>query len=255
MTHANNCILSSRCKLANTEACNRSCGHFISMSGYSGQGGRVANANTPADYRLLTLATSPARESQAKIYGTLEKYIATFDRQFDDISEVSGKESTKRIKSLFLWSESPGTGKTTTAIAVLNEWMIAHYLGGLKRNRQAAQTPAYFLDANAFQTDYNLATMTNDDAAMSAIKSTILRAQVAPFTVLDDIGVRSASEAFRSYVHAIINYRTANGLPTIFTSNLPIEEMAVVFDSRLYDRMRDMCAVLHFEGTSKRGRR
>jgi DNA replication protein DnaC len=73
--------------------------------------------------------------------------------------------------------------------------------------------------------------------------------------VLDDIGLRSASEAFRSYVHAIVNYRTANGLPTVFTSNLPIEEMAQVFDARLYDRMRDMCAVLHFNGESHRGRR
>jgi DNA replication protein DnaC len=247
MTHANNCILSSRCKLAGTSDCSRSCGHFIAMHGYSAKGGRVANANTPADYRLLTLATSPARESQAKIYGTLEKYTQTFDRQF----EADGS----RIKSLFLWSESPGTGKTTTAIAVLNEWLIAHYLGSLKRNRQAQQTPAYFLDVNAFQTDYNLATMTNDDAAMGSIKATIQRAQQAPFAVLDDIGVRSASEAFRSYVHAIVNYRTANGLPTIFTSNLPIEEMAVVFDARLYDRMRDMCAVLHFSGNSFRGRR
>jgi DNA replication protein DnaC len=247
MTHASNCILNSRCKIANTVDCNRSCGHFIAMMGYSAKGGRVGNSNTPADYRLLTLANSPARESQAKIYGTLEKYAVTFERQF----EAEGN----RIKSLYLWSESPGTGKTTTAIAVLNEWLIAHYLGSLKRNRQAQQTAAVFLDVNAFQTDYNLATMTNDDAAMAKIKSTILRAQVAPFVVLDDIGVRSASEAFRSYVHAIVNYRTANSLPTIFTSNLPIEEMAVVFDTRLYDRMRDMCAVLHFSGNSFRGRR
>jgi DNA replication protein DnaC len=137
----------------------------------------------------------------------------------------------------------------------LNEWIIAHYLGSLRRNRQPSQTPAYFLDVNAFQTDYNLATMMNDEAAMAKIKSTILQAQAAPFAVLDDIGVRSASEAFRAYVHAIINYRTANGLPTVFTSNLPIEEMAQVFDARLYDRMRDMCAVLHFGGESKRGRR
>jgi DNA replication protein DnaC len=247
LNHANNCILSSRCKLAGTADCNRSCGHFIAMHGYSAKGGRVANANTPADYRLLTLATSPARENQAKIYGTLEKYTQTFDRQF----EADGS----RIKSLYLWSESPGTGKTTTAIAVLNEWLIAHYLGSLKRNRQAQQTPAYFLDVNSFQTDYNLATMTNDDAAMGSIKATIQRAQQAPFAVLDDIGLRSASEAFRSYVHAIVNYRTANGLPTIFTSNLPIEEMAVVFDARLYDRMRDMCLPLLFSGNSFRGRR
>jgi DNA replication protein DnaC len=247
MTHANNCILASRCKLANTDACNRQCSAFIAMHGYSGTGGRVANAGTPADYRLLTVQTSPARAEQAKLYATIEKYTATFERQF----EADGA----RIKSLYLWSESPGTGKTTTAIAVLNEWLIAHYLGSLKRNRQAAQVPAYFLDVNAFQTDYNLATMTNDEAGMESIRATIKRVQTAPFAVLDDIGVRSASEAFRSYVHAIVNYRTANGLPTVFTSNLPIEEMAVVFDARLYDRMRDMCAVLHFSGESKRGKR
>ncbi|AZU61017.1 DNA replication protein [Neobacillus mesonae] len=247
MTHASNCILNARCKLANTDACNRSCSHYIALHGYSGKGGRMANAGTPADYRLLTLANSPARESQAKTYATLEKFCATFERQFE--------AGADRIKSLYLWSDSPGTGKTTTAVAILNEWITAHYLGSLRRDRQPLQTPAVFLDVNAFQTDYNLATMTNDDAAMANIKSTILRTQHAPFAVLDDIGVRSASEAFRSYVHAIVNYRTANGLPTVFTSNLPIEEMAVVFDARLYDRMRDMCAVLHFAGESKRGRR
>lgn len=251
MTHANNCLLASRCKLAGSAECNRSCGHFIAMMGYSGKGGRVANANTPADYRLLTVQTSPAQANQAQLYSTIEKYIATFERQF----EADTGAENRRIKSIYLWSESPGTGKTTTAIAVLNEWLIAHYLGSLKRNRQAQQTPAVFLDVNAFQTYYNLATMTNDDESMAKIKATIVRTQQAPFAVLDDIGVRSASEAFRAYVHAIINYRTANGLPTIFTSNLPIEEMAVVFDARLYDRMRDMCAVLHFGGESKRGRR
>jgi DNA replication protein DnaC len=247
MTHASNCILSSRCKIANSAQCNRTCGHFIALHGLSSNGGRLANANAPADYKLLTLANSPARANQAQVYATIEKYVATFERMFEP--------EAPRIKSLYLVSESPGTGKTTTAIAIMNEWIIASYLGAKKRGIQVPLVPAVFLDTNAFQTDYNLATMTNDDAAMVKIKSTILRVQAAPFAVLDDVGLRSASEAFRSYVHAIVNYRTANGLPTIFTSNLPIEEMAVVFDARLQDRMRDMCVVLHFGGESKRGRR
>jgi DNA replication protein DnaC len=217
------------------------------MHGFSGASGRIGNAGTPSDYRLTTLKNSPAREEQAKIYAILDKYVSTFERQFEDGAE--------RIKSLYLWSESPGNGKTTTATALLNEWIIANYLGALRRNRQSPQAPAVFLDVNSFQTDYNLATMTNDESEMAKIKATITRTQTAPFAVLDDIGVRSASDAFRSYVHAIVNYRTTNGLPTVFTSNLPIEEMAVVFDGRLYDRMRDQCAILYFEGKSKRGRR
>jgi DNA replication protein DnaC len=245
--HEKKCILSSLCKLAGSEKCAPSCASYVALHGYSGKGGRVASANSPAEYRMLTLKNSPVRSGQPTVYATLDKYAATFQRQFD--------EGSPRIKSLYLWSESPGNGKTSSAVALMNEWIITHYLGSLKQGKQPLQTPAVFLDTNAFQTDYNLATMTNDDAAMGSIKATIQRAQQAPFAVLDDIGVRSASEAFRSYVHAIVNYRTANGLPTIFTSNLPIEELAVVFDARLYDRMRDMCAVLHFGGESKRGRR
>lgn len=246
MNHAN-CLLSKRCKIAGSADCTTQCPHFIAMHGNSGKSGRIANSGTPTDYRLLTANNSAARQSNLKIYDMIDAYVKTFERQFEP--------NEKRIKSLYLWSESPGTGKTTTAAAVLNEYIIANYLGSLKRNRQALQVPAVFLDVNAFQTDYNLATMTNDEAGMEAVRATIKRTQGAPFAVLDDIGVRSASEAFRAYLHAIINYRTANGLPTVYTSNLPIEDMAKVFDERLYDRMRDMCAVLHFGGDSKRGRR
>jgi len=94
--------------------------------------------------------------------------------------------------------------------------------------------------------------------------------QRVPFLVMDDIGVRDASDAFRAYLHAIINYRAASGLPTVYTSNIPLQsdvepekrvkekkpyDIRDVFDDRLYDRIRDMCAVFKFEGESKRGRR
>jgi DNA replication protein DnaC len=222
------------------------------MMGHSGKGGRIANANTPADYRLLTLANSPAREGQAKVYATLEKYAATFERQFD--------ENALRIKSLFLWSESPGTGKTTSATALLNEYIIANYLGSLKRDRQALQRPAVMLDVNEWQSLFNEFNRSNipTDIAEPASREYYRRlqqAKLAPFAVLDDIGVRSATEAFRGDLHSVINHRTANGMPTVFTSNLPLKEMATVFDARLFDRMKDQCAEIHFEGTSKRGRR
>src|SRR5699024_1246537 len=102
---------------------------------------------------------------------------------------------------------------------------------------------------------YNIATRTSDEGAINRIGNDIKRLQGADFADLGDIGERGAREAFRSYLHAIINDRTTNGKPTVFTSNLPIEDMAQVFDDRLYDRMRDMCAVIHFDGKSKRGMR
>ena len=252
-TNESRCLLAGRCKLAGTDACTSQCSSFISIHGRNGLGGRAGAANVPKDYRLVTLANSPARESQAKIYDFLAKqYVPTFERQF----EAEGK----RVKSLYLWSESPGTGKTTTAAALLNEWLIRHYIGSIKRGQQPLQQPAYFLDVNELQTLYNEFTRRNIPTEVAEKASReyyrrLERAKTAPFAVYDDIGVRDATDGFRGDLHSAINYRTINAMPTVYTSNLPIEEMEKVFDARLYDRMRDMCAVFEFGGQSKRGKR
>lgn len=240
------CILADKRK-GGCAGCQKTCAHRIAMHGLNGEGGRVGAAGVPRDYRYYTLANSPAREGQAKIYGQLESYVATFERQFD--------EDADRIKSLYLWSESPGTGKSSTASALLNAYLTAHYIGSLKRGIQPKQRPALFLDVNIWQTDYNLAAMTNDEAGLSKVTAIMRNAMADDFLVFDDCGIRSASESFKSLVHAVINARTTAGLPTIYTSNLAIDEMATVFDARLADRMRDQCLSIHFAGTSKRGRR
>lgn len=234
------CILSEY-RTDKCATCSHICPHRIALEGLDGRSGRIGNAGLPDDYRGITLANSSARESQAKNYAIFERYVKTFNRG--------------DVKSLYLWSESPGTGKTTSAAALISEWIARDYLGALKAGKQPMQTPAIFLDINELQTTYNLATMTDDDEAMKRIGATIKRTQSAPFAVIDDIGVRSATEAFRAYVHAVINHRVTSGLPTVYTSNLPMSDMANVFDARLYDRIRDQCAEIHFAGESKRGRR
>jgi len=223
------------------EHCTKLCPHRIALHGLDGKSGRIGNTDLPADYRGITLANSPVRTDQAENYVLFDKYAQTFNRG--------------DVKSLYLWSESPGTGKTTTAAAFISEWVARDYLGALKAGEQPRQFSAYFLDINELQTQYNLATMTDDNDAMKRIGTKIKRTQDAPFAVVDDVGTRSSTEAFTSYVHAIINHRTSNAMPTVFTSNLPIEEMSDVFTQRLYDRIRDQCGVIHFAGTSKRGRR
>lgn len=240
------CILSERHR-AKCVTCPPTCLHKIALHGLNGVGGRISAANLPEGYKYLTLTNSPVRTVQGRIYTLLTDYVATFERQFD--------ETAPQIKSLYLFSKNPGTGKTTTACALANEYLIVHYLGSLKRGRRPLHQPTYFLDVNEFQTEYNLATMTDDEAGIERIKTTISRCRAVPFLVMDDIGVRDTTEAFRAYLHAIINRRVTSGLPTVYTSNLPIEDMAKVFDARLYDRIRDMCLDLYFDGESKRGRR
>lgn len=240
------CILNDRNKNG-CDACPPTCTHRIALQGMNGKGGRIALAGAPASYRHLTLANSPARESQAKAYELLSQYVATYSRVFD--------AEGVRIKSLYLFSANPGTGKTTTACVALNEYIIASYLGALKNGKQPSQQPALFLDINEMQTKYNLSAMTNDEAGLNEVKALIKRASSVEFLVVDDIGIRDATPSFKSMVHAIINARTTADLPTVYTSNVPISDLKFVFDERLADRIRDMCAVITFDGESKRGRR
>ncbi|MED0799375.1 DNA replication protein [Bacillus inaquosorum] len=259
MTNENNCVLANGCKAAGGGTCTQHCPYFIAMHGVSGNGGRSAAAGLPREYRLVTLQNSPARGDQTEAYKAVDAYAATFDRQFDQ--QAGSVAPADRIKSLYLVSESPGTGKTTTAAALLNEWLRVHYSGSLRRGLEPLQRPAYFLDVNAWQNDYNefnrprVPDSVAEPAAARYYRA-LEAAKTAPFAVLDDIGVRDATDGFRGDLHAVINARVTNQLPTIYTSNVALGSLATVFgEKRLADRIGDLCREIEFVGKSKRGTR
>lgn len=233
--------------MAGTEACTNLCEHYIKIHGHNDNGGRVRAAQVPKEYRALTLVNSPVRTDKPDLYRKVGAYAETFKRRFTG--------DTEPIKSLYLYSKSPGTGKTTTASVLINEWITTDYMGSAKYGTRPKLLPAYFLDVNEFQTKHNLATMTDDKRELEEIKETINICRSVDFLVMDDIGLRNATDAFRSYIHAIINHRVTADKPTVYTSNLRLSEMEDVFDSRMYDRMRDRCVEILFEGESNRGRR
>jgi DNA replication protein DnaC len=250
MGFANKCILATTCKLAGLGACNRMCPHYVAMHGVSSQGGRHGFAGLPDDYRFITLQNSPVREEQPEAYRMIDAYVRTFQRLFEPEGE--------RIKSLYLYSDSPGTGKTTTASAVLNAYIVTSYIGAIQRGLSPVQKPALFFDVNEWQGEYNefnRPRVPESIAGPAAERyyNALQSAKSVPFLVLDDIGVRDATDGFRSDLHRIVNERVTNGLPTLYTSNVTIDALESVFDRRLADRVRDMCVVVPFKGESKRG--
>ena len=204
---------------------------------------RYEAAGIPKGYRDIYLDNSPAREDQAEIYSLLESYVKTFTA--DGV----------RIKSLYLYSASPGNGKTTSAAVLANEYIRRRFMYLASKGRTIPEVLALFMDVNDVQTRYNMASMSNDDEEMARIVADIKRYSTAPFLICDDLAVRGASESFRSLVHAVINERNTAELPTIYTSNVHISDLSSVFDARLADRIGDMAAVLQFKGSSKRGKR
>lgn len=243
------CILNDY-KKSGCSSCSVPCAHRIALVGLNGEGGRIGAARIPKLYRDTTLANSPARHDQARIYADLSDYVQQFAQHF--------KEGGSRLHSVYLFSNNTGTGKTTTACALLVEYIIQSYISALKNGQQPPLTPGYFLDVNEWQELYNEFNRPNVPIAIAQKASyeyylQMRKAINADCLVMDDIGVRSSSEAFRGDLHKIINTRLSDNKPTIYTSNISIEQLEQIFDRRVADRVRAMCKEYRFRGNSKRG--
>lgn len=227
----------------------------ILFHGASGNGGRIGASKVPQEYRYNLVEDLKFNPPMKNGIPTFTAYRDSFKKMFHPI------ETTKdQIKSLYLWSENTGTGKTSTATALLNEYHIAHVLLSWKEGKKPNEYPTFFVDVNELQELFNRFNRQGipQDVREEASREYYRRLELAKkanLTAFDDIGVRSATEAFRGDLHTVINYRTVQQLPTIYTSNLPIQSMSEVYDARLYDRMRDLTVVIVFDGESMRGMR
>ena len=68
---------------------------------------------------------------------------------------------------------------------------------------------------------------------------------MATYLVLDDIGATTFTDWQISMMQQLINYRYENMLPTIFTSNLNLDELgAAMGDKRIPSRITRMCEIL-----------
>lgn len=70
--------------------------------------------------------------------------------------------------------------------------------------------------------------------------------------ILDDIGAEKSTDFVIETLYHIINERYNKCLPTIFTSNLSLDQLAGVVGERSASRIAEMCKVIHMTGVDKR---
>lgn len=250
------CILRGLRKGGTCDSCPPTCQYYVSVHGLEGTGGRLSQAKIPLEYHSFLISDNPVRETQIVLYRNLDNYVKSFSKMFEEQKNGVGQY----IKNVYLYSEEVGTGKTATASALANEFMARHFIGNMQRNITPSENAVYFLDCAEFQQLYTQFTRPNipreiAEKAASAYYGMMERAKQSEFVVMDDIGVREATDGFRGDLHTIVNHRYTTKRPTVYTSNIPMYELSDVFDSRMYDRIRDLTFEYTFVGESQRGNR
>ncbi|MDD7026029.1 MAG: ATP-binding protein [Lachnospiraceae bacterium] len=136
-------------------------------------------------------------------------------------------------KGLYLWSKTPGSGKTFLACCIGKSIMIKH-----DQQMRFITAPDYIsLVGESYKRERG-----EQDSSSVYRECSIL--------ILDDIGTQIDKEWQRQEIFRLVNHRMANGLITIYTSNSPVERLNV--EERTMDRIIKTSVVLQMPEESIR---
>lgn len=136
-------------------------------------------------------------------------------------------------KGLYLWSKTPGSGKTFLASGISRSVMI-------KRDRQMRfiTAPDYISKVGG---NYKVEQGTTDPSQIYRECSLL---------VLDDIGAQKDGDWQRQELFRLVNTRMGDGLITIYTANMPPEKLKA--DDRTIDRIIKTSVVIQMPEESIR---
>ncbi len=145
------------------------------------------------------------------------------------------------VKSSYLFG-AVGSGKTVEAAILMLEWSRLQAVNGMsKQNCLFISVPAFLDEIKA----------SFDDPIPSEYEI-MKKYKTVDMLVLDDLGVQKVTDWSFQEIYALISYRYDNMLPTIFTSNLSLSELAEgLKDDRIPSRIEHMCGENIIEFTRK----
>lgn len=247
-TKVNKCIFSGIGK-HDTE-CKGDCYPSVLAYGLSGNGGFMASSNIPKKYQNIFLEDLPIKEANPKAYAVSNAYI---ENVLDFVNRGVG---------LFFYSvpntENPrgtGTGKTQTAITIANEYMRERIVQHTKRDKSIESQPALFIRVAEFQNTYNKqfrGGFEEQEKATSKLNNMVKRMEESELLILDDISLRSSTEAMTNLLYDILDERYINEKPVIFTSNYPIQKIGEILNPQIQSRIEGMTELIAFVGKDYR---
>lgn len=172
-------------------------------------------------FREATFDNFEINKYNEKNFRLCKRYANEFDTMIE------------KNQGLLLWGDV-GTGKTFAAACIANEL--------LRKKVPVIMTSFVRL----------LAVIQSGEASDSSVLEKIKRAKLVVF---DDLGAERGTEYALEKVYHIVDERYRQKLPSIFTTNLTLNDMDMETNprySRIYDRIFSSCYPLQFTGASWR---
>jgi len=245
------CKLAPYCKVAGQDGfCNALCSPFMLLHG-EGEKGLWKATNVPPKYKKCFFHNLPIKNDNPVPYAFIKRYVGNI---LENVGQGVG---------LFFYSIpnganrfGTGTGKTTSAVSILHEYLLERVKEDSTGGRVIQQTPSFFYKASELQTLYNsrfagtFSMKEKADARYYKVKELLMKAELV---VLDDVGIRQKiTDAFENELTEIIDARDSKMLATIFTSNLPLDKLADTMGDRIASRINGMTEQIAFKGEDHR---
>ena len=145
--------------------------------------------------------------------------------------------------NLYLYSETPGNGKTSWSLRLLKAYIYSIWAeSNIETKALFINVPRYLLELKANideKTDY-----------IQHIKQNVMNCDLV---VWDDIATKAATEFEHEHLLSMIDYRLYSNKANIFTSNVYPNELGNLLGSRLASRIVNESRLVQFVGKDKRG--
>ena len=151
-----------------------------------------------------------------------------------DLESIPRPDDLPELGSYFIYGKIC-TGKTLWSAWLYMEACKQKYLNATNDVIEFVKTSELF---NSIKKSY-------DDLELS--EQTILdKYSDASFLVFDDFGSERPTDWVLSLLYRLVDRRYENMLPTVFTSNHALEQIAKKFgDDRITSRIKRMCKIIH----------
>jgi len=171
------------------------------------------------------------------------------------------KDVPQNIKDLFEKSRDTrkgiyifggvGTGKTHIAYALLKRWneLRKYEIENNEENKSEEVLPRpYGLLWNTTELLYELR-KSYKTKEQDFIDDIVTK---KAFLFLDDIGSEKVTDWVEELFYLIVNTRYEKVHPMVFTSNLPLSQLAEKIGDRTVSRIKEMCHIIELKGEDRR---